>query len=82
MSEEPDKRILDEIAALPLEKQTDAIHKLISNTIKQLPIEKIQEIRADIVSQCPTDVAITISTLNLIDGQLALRDIAPKEGWR
>ena len=83
---EPDddiaSRILASIAALPLHEQTDAIHALIGSALKQMPLETILEIRAEITAQFPDDVAIVKSTLDLIDGQLALREIAGAAIWR
>ena len=75
-------RILASIAALPLHEQADAIHALIGSALKQLPIETIYEIRTEIVDQFPEEIPIVLSTLNLIDGQLALREIAGAAIWR
>jgi len=75
-------RILASIAGLPLHEQADAIHALIGGALKQMPIETIHEIRAEIEAQFPDEIPIVESTLNLIDGQLALREIAGAAIWR
>jgi hypothetical protein len=75
-------RILASIAALPLHEQADAIHALIGSALKQMPIESIYEIRSEIVSQFSEEIPIVSSTLDLIDGQLALREIAGTAIWR
>ena len=75
-------RIIASIAALPLHEQTDAIHALISGALKQMPLEAIYEIRAEISDQFRNEIPIVRSTLNLIDGQLALREIAGSSIWR
>jgi hypothetical protein len=75
-------RILASIAALPLHEQADAIHALIGNALKQMPRDAIYDIRAEIVEQFPEDIPIVRSTLELIDGQLALREIAGAAIWR
>ena len=75
-------RILASIAALPLHEQADAIHALIGSALKQMPIESIYEIRCEIVSQFSEEIPIVSSTLDLIDGQLALREIAGTAIWR
>ena len=75
-------RILASIAALPLHEQADAIHALIGGALKEMPVTSIWEIRAEITSQFPDDIPIVQSTLDLIDGQLALREIAGKALWR
>lgn len=71
-------KILASIAALPLAEQAEAIHALIGSAIKQMPIENIREIRAEILSQFSIDIPIVSSTIELIDGQLALREIFPE----
>lgn len=75
-------RIIASIAALPLHEQTDAIHALISGALKQMPLETIFEIRAEIQGQFPDEIPIVRTTLDLIDGQLALREIAGSALWR
>jgi hypothetical protein len=75
-------RILASIAALPLHEQADAIHALIGGALKEMPLASIWEIRAEIASQFPDDIPIVQSTLDLIDGQLALREIAGRSRWR
>jgi len=75
-------RILASIAALPLHEQADAIHALIGSALKQMPLETIHEIRAEIRGQFSDDIPIVRSTLDLIDGQLALREIAGAAIWR
>lgn len=75
-------RILASIAALPLHEQADAIHALIGSALKQMPLETILEMRAEITTQFDEDISIVRSTLDLIDGQLALREIAGPATWR
>ena len=60
-------RILASLAALPLHEQADAISALIGSVIKEMPRERIPVVQA---------------TLDLIDGQLALREIAGSATWR
>ena len=83
---EPDddiaSRIIATIAALPLHEQADAIHALISGALKQMPLEAIYQIRAEIIGQFTDEIPIVRSTLELIDGQLALREIAGAQIWR
>lgn len=75
-------RILAAVAALPLHEQTVAIHSLVSSALKQMPAETIHDMRAEITAQFTDDIPIVASTLALIDGQLALREIAEEEPWR
>ena len=75
-------RIIASIAALPLHEQTEAIHSLISSALKEMPLETIHEIRAEILEQFPSGIPIVQSTLELIEGQLALREISGAAIWR
>ena len=75
-------RILASIAALPLHEQADAIHALIGSALKQMPLASILDIREEITSQFPDDIPIVQATIDLIDGQLALREIAGSDAWR
>jgi hypothetical protein len=75
-------RIMAAIAALPPQEQADAIHSLIGGLLKQMPIEGILQMREEISSQFEEEVPIVNSTLDLIDGQLALREIAGDDFWR
>lgn len=75
-------RIIASIAALPLREQAHAIHALISSALKQMPLETIHEMRSEISEQFEVEIPIVSSTLDLIDGQLALREIAGAAIWR
>jgi hypothetical protein len=76
-------RLMAAIAALPPEEQTDAVHAVLSGVIKQMPLESLVEVRAEIAQMFedePLDIVET--TLDMIDGQLALREISGREDWR
>ena len=75
-------RILATIAALPVEQQAEAIHALIGSALKQMPAETICEMRNEITGQFDEEIPIVRSTLDLIDGHLALREIAGDACWR
>lgn len=75
-------RILESIAALPADEQAVAIHSLIGSALKQMQPDAIREMRAEITSQFDGEIAIVRSTLDLIDGQLALREIGGPADWR
>lgn len=68
-------RILASIAALPLHEQVDAIHALIGSALKEMPTAVVLEIRKEITDQFDPSIPLVESTLNLIDGQLALREM-------
>lgn len=75
-------RILASIAALPVEEQAEVIHALIGGALKEMPAQVIHQIRAEIVAQFPEEMPVVQSTLQLIDGHLALREIAGPAHWR
>ncbi|MES2695802.1 MAG: hypothetical protein V4773_20175 [Verrucomicrobiota bacterium] len=75
-------RILASLAALPLHEQADAISALIGSVIKEMPPERILEIREEIATSLDERIPVVSATLNLIDGQLALREIAGSNNWR
>jgi hypothetical protein len=75
-------RILASLAALPLHEQADAISALIGSVIKEMPEDRILEIRHEIASELDARIPVVQATLDLIDGQLALREIAGKSTWR
>ncbi len=71
------------IAALPPEEQTDALHAVLSGLIKQMPLKSLLEMRAEIAARFEDDdIEIVYSTLDMIDGQVALREIGGRAGWR
>ena len=75
-------RILASLAALPLHEQADAISALIGSVIKEMPHERILEIRGEIANELDERIPVVRATLDLIDGQLALREIAGNMLWR
>jgi hypothetical protein len=81
-SDDLTSRILAAIATLPADEQAEAIHALVACLLKNMARESILEMRAEITAQFGEDIAIVASTLDLIDGQLALRDIAGGDDWR
>jgi len=76
-------RLMAAIAALPAEEQSDAVHAVLSGVLKQMPMEGLMDVREEIAAMYeeePLDIVRT--TLDMIDGQIALREIAGKEEWR
>jgi hypothetical protein len=68
-------RILASIAALPVHEQADAISSLIGSALYQMPLATVNEVRAEIAGQFDPTIPIVRTTLDLIDGHLALREI-------
>ena len=76
-------RLMAAIAALPPEEQTDAVHAVLSGVIKQMPLEALLDVREEIAGMFEDEqLDIVRTTLDMIDGQIALREIGGSAGWR
>lgn len=75
-------RLMAAISALPVEERADAIHALLSDMLKQMPRSSIVQMREEVLEQFDEEIPIIRSTLDLMDGQLALREIAGSAYWR
>jgi hypothetical protein len=76
-------RLMAAIAALPPEEQSDALQSVLSGLIKQMPIISLLEMRAEIETRfVDEELEIVRTTLDMIDGQMALREIGGDEEWR
>jgi hypothetical protein len=72
------KRIIAHISSLPPEEQAAAIHNLVAQAMKAMSKDEILNIRKEILSEFHPCIPIVESTLNLIEGHLALREINPQ----
>lgn len=83
---EPDddltSQILNSLNALSAEDQAEVILAVISAALKNMSVFRILEVRAEIATELSATVPLVRDTLQLIDGQLALREIAEEEDWR
>lgn len=76
-------RLMAAIAALPPEEQTDAVHAVLSGVIKQMPLDALFDVKAEIATMfADEDLDIVRTTLDMIDGQIALREIGGDANWR
>ncbi len=76
-------RLMAAIAALPPEEQTDAVHAVLSGVIKQMPLEALFDVRCEIAGMFEDEqLDIVRTTLDMIDGQIALREIGGSADWR
>lgn len=75
-------RILTALSDLPTEDQTEIILAVISAALKNMSIYRILEVRAEIAVELVPSVPLVATALELIDGQIALREIAGEERWR
>lgn len=75
-------RILASLAALPECGQAEAIRAAIGRAIKEMSIYRVLELRLRVRAEFDCDNPVVRSTLDMIDGQVALREIAGGAGWR
>jgi hypothetical protein len=76
-------RLMAAIAALPPDEQSEAVHAVLSGVIKPMPLEALLEVRAEIAGMFEEEqLEIVRTTLDMIDGQIALREIAGDADWR
>lgn len=75
-------RILASLATLPECEQAEAMRAAISHAMKQMSIYRILELRQRIHAGFDCDIPTVRTTLEMIDGQVALREIAAGAGWR
>lgn len=71
------------IAALPPNEQTEAVHAVLSGVLKEMPAESLLAVREEIAGMFEDeDLEIVRTTLDMIDGQIALREISGDDDWR
>ena len=74
--------MLAALACLPFEKQAEGMRAALNQTIKHLSAVRLLEVRNRISAELDDAVPAVRMTLELIDGQLALREIAGGSFWR
>jgi len=75
-------QILNSLSALPADDQVEVILAVIGAALKQMSVFRILEIRAEIAQELSSEVPLVQAALNVIDGQIALREIAGDDVWR
>lgn len=75
-------QILNSLSALPAEDQAEVILAVISAALKNMSVYRILQIREEIASELNPALPLVSASLDLLDGQLALREIARDDGWR
>lgn len=74
--------ILAALACMPFEKQTEGMVAAISVAMKHMSTCRLLHVRERISIELDENVPAVRTTLELIDGQLALREIASGAHWR
>lgn len=75
-------QILNSLSALPDEEQAEVILSVVSTALKPMSLYRILEIRTEIITDLDPRIPLVRATLDLIDGQLALRAIGGDKNWR
>jgi hypothetical protein len=81
-NEDLTSQILNSLSALPAEDQAEVILAVISAALKGMTVFRILEIRTEIAGELNPNLPLVRAALELIDGQVALREIAEDENWR
>lgn len=74
--------ILAALACLPFDKQAEGMRKAISGAIKHMSTSRLMQVRHRIEIELDENIPAVRMTLEIIDGQLALREIAEGAYWR
>lgn len=75
-------KILNSLSALPSEDQAEVILAVISAALKHMSVYRILEVRSEIAEELCACIPVVSAALQVIDGQIALREIAGGERWR
>ena len=74
--------ILAALACLPYEKQAEAMRVAVSKSLKHMSTYRLNEIHRRILTELDENVPAVRMTLEVVEGQMALRDIAAGSFWR
>lgn len=74
--------ILAALACLPFEKQAEGMHAAISEALKHLSTQRLEAVRRRIELELDEAIPAVRMTAEMIEGQLALREIAGGAFWR
>jgi hypothetical protein len=75
-------RTMPAISALPKEERANAIQTILSERLEDRSVASILEMRDEVAQQFGAGIPIIPSALDLIDGQLAWREITGAACWR
>lgn len=80
--DEVPRHMLVSLAAMPECEQANALKAAIGAAVKQMTIYRVLELRHRVVTEFDCENPTVRSTLEMIDGQIALREIGGGAGWR
>ena len=74
--------ILAALASLPYDKQAEGMRTAISRSLKHMSCARLTAAHLRIENELDTSLPAVRATLQIIEGQLALREIADGAFWR
>lgn len=74
--------MLAALACLPFEKQAEGMREAVSHALKHMSTWRLREVRRRIDCELDDSIPAVRATIEIIDGQLALREIAEGAFWR
>lgn len=74
--------IIESLSGLPADAESGELDDLLARPIKSLSLYRILELRCAIIATLDREAPIVSAALNLLDGQIALREIAAGAPWR
>lgn len=74
--------ILAALACLPFEKQAENMRVAVSESLKHMSTFRLNDIHRRILNELDENVPAVRMTLEIVEGQIALRDIAAGAFWR
>lgn len=76
------RHMLMSLAAMPECEQAELLRAAIGAAMKQMSIYRVLDLRQRLLAEFDCDNPTVRSTLEMIDGQIALREISGGAGWR
>jgi hypothetical protein len=74
--------MLAALACLPLNSQAEGMRCAVSDALKHMSTWRLRDVRRRIEAELDESIPTVRSTVEIIEGQLALRDIAEGAYWR
>ncbi len=74
--------VVESLSTFAPDYQPQALYELLGSPLKTLSVYRLLELRWAITVGLETDQPAVQAALTMIDGQIALREIAGNDGWR
>jgi hypothetical protein len=74
--------ILAALSCLPFEQQAEGLRTAVSDALKHMSTQRLEATRRRIAGELDETLPVVRGILEMIDGQLALREVAAGAYWR